>query len=172
MEFRGKNWELNVNLYFHSSFDELFEITFDRLNSDNAYHWNWNLQKTFRVEFVKSYSITKGTETDRIRKYRVYTISTMIANLFGSKTVYGRDSYFRYYETGAGMYFYRDDGPAEIDYNYSLNGNLFDKFKKNVVTKTWKNKADIPVEAWAKENGIDLDNLTEEDKILIKLRWF
>ena len=155
MEFRGKNWTLNVYLYFHAAFDELFEITFKRTLNGTEYEWNWNLQKTLRAEFTKATTAFSENSTDRYIKFRVYTISTMIVKFFGSKIAYGRDSYFRYFKYGAGMYFYTEDGPAEIDYNYSLNGNLFDKFKKNVVTKTWKNKVDIPVEVWAKENGIE-----------------
>ena len=41
------------------------------------------------------------------------------------------------------------------------------------INQWWINNwpVDHVIEPWAKEAGIDLENLTEEDKILIQIKW-
>jgi len=59
----------------------------------------------------------------------------------------------------------RLDGPVFISKDIDENG-------KN-ITEWYINgfHVDNEIRAWAKENDIDLDNLSEDDKLLIKLVW-
>lgn len=59
----------------------------------------------------------------------------------------------------------RLDGPVYINKETDENG-------KN-ITEWWVNGFHVTDEItqWAKDNDIDLDNLSEDDKLLIKLVW-
>ena len=68
------------------------------------------------------------------------------------------------YTTDNSYYWHRLDGPAYIDFD--TNGNIYlkdwyinDYYVTDEITQ------------WAKDNDIDLDNLSEDDKLLIKIVW-
>ena len=66
-------------------------------------------------------------------------------------------------DTTVGFYkksqFHRLDGPAIISTNWPSNWYI----------NGWY--VDDKIEEWSHNQGIDLDNLTEDDKIMIKLTW-
>ena len=75
-------------------------------------------------------------------------------NKNGPAIIYKSGQYSWWYNGGR----HRLDGPAYVENarsDWYINGKL--------VT--------IEITHWAKEQGIDLKNLTEDDKILIKLAW-
>ena len=91
-------------------------------------------------------------------------------DIFGSK---------RWYLNGK---LYREDGPAVEIYNgtkhWWINGQLHRLdgpaiIWNNGLKEWWINGHHVTdiITKWAKENGIDIDNLTDVDKALNKLSW-
>ena len=67
--------------------------------------------------------------------------------------------------------FHRLDGPAVLLY-YSVDSENHDKmYLDEVMWYVHDNDITSEIKPWAKENGIDLDNLSDEDVNMIKLVW-
>ena len=94
---------------------------------------------------------------DQYKKYKIdimHKVHTDIPRQY----LIRRDTCVAFYD---GFFFHRLDGPAII-------------WKHNQhADEWWINNKDVTIEIfnWAKAQGIDLDNLTEDDKIMIKLTW-
>ena len=84
-------------------------------------------------------------------------------NLYIDKRKNGQEYWYQVIQHDLQDYPYlmphRIDGPAKINYNsegqWIINGD----------------KIDTKIRQWAKEQNINLDNLSENDKVLIKLTW-
>ena len=73
--------------------------------------------------------------------------------------------------------FHREDGPALIRENGETEWYFENKRHRldgPAITTYWyihDNDVTIEITKWAKERDIDLNNLTEEDKMAIKFEW-
>lgn len=94
--------------------------------------------------------------------------------------VIGPNGYFTYFIHGT---MHRDCGPAhynsETETKYVIDGNYhrLDGPARTFVYERehewWMNGINVTnrIKLWASEMNIDLENLTEEDKILIQIKW-
>lgn len=80
------------------------------------------------------------------------------------KKTYGKIVVERWYLDG---HLHRTDGPA-VRYSNTIDSSL------TTTSALWYFKGvsvTLDIYVWAKENGVDLDNLTEQDIIFMKMKW-
>lgn len=81
----------------------------------------------------------------------------------------GMDIYFmpRY---ALNSYWKIDDNFYMISKNKIVKVELISNDDLDIIDLCYNNISE-QISAWAEENGIDLSNLTEEDKVLIVMKW-